>query len=407
MSRRIFSAYFLFGLLLLSLVFSATSMAAAQSPTATSTRTSTPFTCNPPPPTYFVTVTPSATSVNPGDQITVRVTTNVGIARFSLSIIDTATGQVQSQTDPIFTPAAPAPQTPGGGINNVTWTLTAVRAGTVFFRGSVSGEVQVCQGGQLFWTFGAAAGQSGNVTVGGSPVNTLTPTRTPTRTPSGPLSAEFVGSPLTGNVPLEVTFTATGNVEGTQSCTMMFGDGTGIVVDWGCFTTFRHTYTNPGSYTVSFHVAGASDVVKQNYVVVSSGPTNTPTATRTPGECCPPTYTPTRTPTSGPTATRTRTPTAGPSATRTPTPTAVSGACSPVTSTISVPFTFDGAGTFCWQASSLGGFVNSWNTNSVTINGVNFTNVWVGSGSYPAKIGGFYYVGYNSAVAWGHFEARP
>ena len=135
----------------------------------------------------------------------------------------------------------------------------------------------------------------------------------------------------------------------------------------------------------------------------------TPTRTNTP----PVTSTPTRTPTLGAitnTPTRTATTTGVPPVTLTPTRTPTLGGtapCSPVTSTITVPFTFDGAGTFCWQASSLGGFINSWNTTSVTLNGVNVTNIWVGAGSYPAPIGGFYYVHYNSAVSWGHFEVRP
>jgi hypothetical protein len=77
-----------------------------------------------------------------------------------------------------------------------------------------------------------------------------------------------------------------------------------------------------------------------------------------------------------------------------------------VTSTITAPFSFDGAGTFCWQSSNLGNYINSWNTNSVSVNGVNVTNIYVASGSYPAKINGFYYVAYNSSVAWGHFEAK-
>jgi mannan endo-1,4-beta-mannosidase len=144
-----------------------------------------------------------------------------------------------------------------------------------------------------------------------------------------------------------------------------------------------------------------------------------PTATRTPTVTTGPSLTPTRTPTAGPTATRTSTPTTGPSLTPTRTSTATSvpvitntptvgvGACSPVTSIITIPFTFDGAGTFCWQAASLGSFINSWNTTSVTLNGVNVTNIWVGVGSYPAKINNNYYVSYNSAVAWGHFEAKP
>src|SRR6185503_7547873 len=86
-----------------------------------------------------------------------------------------------------------------------------------------------------------------------------------------------------------------------------------------------------------------------------------------------PTNTPTRTPI-GPTATSTRTPTRtpiGPTATPTRTPTPGAGACSPVTSTITAPFSFDGAGTFCWQSSNLGSFINSWNTASVSLNGVN------------------------------------
>jgi endoglucanase len=134
--------------------------------------------------------------------------------------------------------------------------------------------------------------------------------------------------------------------------------------------------------------------------------TTGPSPTRTPTSIVSPTVT--STPTIGipvNTATRTSTPTSGPTATITPTqPTG--GACSPVTSTITASFTFDGAGTFCWQSSNLGAYINSWNTTSVTINGVNITNVWMGSGSYPAQIGGFWYISYNSSVAWGHFEAK-
>ncbi len=130
------------------------------------------------------------------------------------------------------------------------------------------------------------------------------------------------------------------------------------------------------------------------------GITNTPTRTNTPAI----TNTPTRTFTPlavTNTPTRTFTP---PAATNTPTQTV--GACSPVTSTITAPFTFDGAGTFCWQSTNLGAYINSWNTSSVAINGVNTTNLYMASGSYPAKINGYWYVSYNSAVSWGHFEAK-
>jgi hypothetical protein len=77
-----------------------------------------------------------------------------------------------------------------------------------------------------------------------------------------------------------------------------------------------------------------------------------------------------------------------------------------VTSTITAPFTFDGTGSFCWQTSNLGSYVNSWNLASLTINGVDFTNKYASSSSYPAKINGFWYVSYTSNVAWGHFEAK-
>jgi hypothetical protein len=137
------------------------------------------------------------------------------------------------------------------------------------------------------------------------------------------------------------------------------------------------------------------------------------TATATPTSCGVRYVTPTPI---GPTATRTRTPTAtgtggfptvAPTFTRTFTPTqSVVGACSPVNSIITAPFVFDGAGVFCWQSSNLGTFINSWSTTSVTLNGVNVTNMWVPSSSYPAQVGGFWYVAYNSGVAWGHFEAK-
>ncbi|MGC1377606.1 MAG: glycoside hydrolase [Anaerolineales bacterium] len=132
------------------------------------------------------------------------------------------------------------------------------------------------------------------------------------------------------------------------------------------------------------------------------GPTATPTRTSTTG----PTPTRTLTPTTGPSLTPTRTLTVGPTLTRTITPTPGSGSCSPVTATITAPFTKDGAGTFCWQSTNLGTYINSWNTTSVMLNSVNVTNLYVAAGSYPAKIGGYWYVAYNSTSAYGHFEAK-
>ena len=109
------------------------------------------------------------------------------------------------------------------------------------------------------------------------------------------------------------------------------------------------------------------------------------------------TTTPTPTPTPTITPTRTLTPTV--------TPTGYA-ACSPLTGSITVPFSFDGAGTFCWQTTALGSYINSWNLTSLTINGVDFNNRYYPNTNYPPKINGYYYIRYVSAVAWGHFEAK-
>ncbi len=76
--------------------------------------------------------------------------------------------------------------------------------------------------------------------------------------------------------------------------------------------------------------------------------------------------------------------------------------CSPATA-ISVPFAKDGAGTFCYQASSLCGYINSWNLNTLQINGASYLNVWASGSSIPPLNGG-YTITYVSSVAWGHFE---
>lgn len=84
------------------------------------------------------------------------------------------------------------------------------------------------------------------------------------------------------------------------------------------------------------------------------------------------------------------------------TPARAQSVCSPATA-ISVPFAKDGAGTFCYQATSLCSFINSWNLTSLSINGTNYTNIWVAGSSIPSLNGAFT-ITYNSPVAWGHFE---
>jgi len=107
--------------------------------------------------------------------------------------------------------------------------------------------------------------------------------------------------------------------------------------------------------------------------------------------------TPTRTPT-GPTPTRTRTPTSGGGGGGT--------TCSPVNATILAPFVKNGAGTFCWQSTNLGTFINSWNLAKLTVNGVDYTNKYAFTNNLPAKINGYWYVSYVGNYGWSHFEAK-
>lgn len=84
------------------------------------------------------------------------------------------------------------------------------------------------------------------------------------------------------------------------------------------------------------------------------------------------------------------------------TPASAQSVCSPATA-ISVPFAKDGTGTFCYQATSVCSYINSWNLTSLSINGTNYTNIWVSGPSIP-PLNGTFTITYNSPVAWGHFE---
>lgn len=177
----------------------------------------------------------------------------------------------------------------------------------------------------------------------------------------------------------------------------------------------------PTAYAINTYIPGyvsgsrlwgseptCSGATATNPPAVSASPTITQTRTLTPA------ISPTRTMTG--TATRTATQTVGvsptlsstlvPTLTPTRTSTPATSVCSPVTSTITAPFTFDGAGTFCWQASTLATYINSWNVTSISVNGTSYNNVYALVSSLPAKVNGYWYISYTSAVAWGHFEAK-
>ncbi len=234
---------------------------------------------------------------------------------------------------------------------------------------------------------------------------------------SGGSAVGYIGNGAANYVTLNVNASASGNqsltvyglVSGTRSFSVSINGGAAQTVSmtgtsWTTpFAASPITVAlNAGNNTVKLYndSAYAPDLDR---IVISGlvGPTPTRTNTPTTG----PTLTPTRTSTPGSGPTNTASPTL--STSPTPTPTSGGGAtCTPVSSTITAPFTYDGAGTFCWQSTNLGAYINSWNATSIALNGVNVTNVWIGSGSYPAKIGGFWYVSYNGGVAWAHFEAK-
>ncbi len=226
---------------------------------------------------------------------------------------------------------------------------------------------------------------------------TYTPTRTPTRSPV-PTDCDFVPNPCTPTPTRTPTTTTCPAVTGYVRRDSPTGPGLAGVTIWrlqeDMVLQFAVTDAN------GFYVGGGCGVIGMTFWPTLSGYTFDPTQRIFNGASSGNdfvAYTTTITPTAGPTNTPTRTPTI------TPTP---GSTCSPVTSTITAPFTYDGTGTFCWQSTNLGAYINSWNLVNLTVNGVNLTNVYVPASSYPAKINGYWYVSYNSSVAWGHFEAK-
>ena len=136
-----------------------------------------------------------------------------------------------------------------------------------------------------------------------TPTITLTTTKTPTSMPG----ADFVGTPLSGNAPLTVHFTAL-NSSILSTCTWTFGDGESQTFTAEVGQSFSvcpatdHLYESTGSFTVSLmvrKVTGASNTMsKVNYVQVDPAlPTYTPTPTETVTLTRTPTATSTRTPT--------------------------------------------------------------------------------------------------------------
>jgi hypothetical protein len=76
------------------------------------------------------------------------------------------------------------------------------------------------------------------------------------------------------------------------------------------------------------------------------------------------------------------------------------------TRTVIVPdFVKEGAGEFCWEATNLGTYTNNWNLDKLTINGTDYTSIYVFTSTIP-KIDGKYYIYYKGSHDWSHFEAK-
>jgi hypothetical protein len=71
---------------------------------------------------------------------------------------------------------------------------------------------------------------------------------------------------------------------------------------------------------------------------------------------------------------------------------------------ITPDFIKEGTGQFCWQATS-GTYINSWGITKLTVNGVDFTNKYAFTSTFPAKINGVWYIYYDGGQ-YGHFELK-
>ncbi len=70
---------------------------------------------------------------------------------------------------------------------------------------------------------------------------------------------------------------------------------------------------------------------------------------------------------------------------------------------ITIPYTQEGAGQYCWVTSEEISYVNSWSLDELTINGIDYTNVW--SSDLPDAIDGVWYIYYDGPYTWSHFDA--
>lgn len=69
---------------------------------------------------------------------------------------------------------------------------------------------------------------------------------------------------------------------------------------------------------------------------------------------------------------------------------------------LNLPFSFTGAGTFCWEVRGNIEYVNSWGCDVFIINGQDYCGSW--SNEFLPIDNDVYYIQYSSSVAWSHVE---
>jgi hypothetical protein len=72
---------------------------------------------------------------------------------------------------------------------------------------------------------------------------------------------------------------------------------------------------------------------------------------------------------------------------------------------ITAPFSYSGAGEFCWSSTELGSYIQSWGADVVQVTGVDYTNKYVVTDQMFRDTTGTYYVYYKASAATGNFSA--
>jgi len=70
-----------------------------------------------------------------------------------------------------------------------------------------------------------------------------------------------------------------------------------------------------------------------------------------------------------------------------------------------LPFVHEAAGEYCWVLSGNIEYVNSWDAETLEINGVDLANLWVSGDDLPDPIDGQYFIYFVGDLDWSHFEA--